>query len=216
MGLSSKKVKTTSNQTATVAPSTYAQPYIDDAAQTFKPAYDQGMAIQQQYQPGLLSAAQYYGDTMGGKYLDQQNPYLDDIVANSNADITEAVNQQFMPRFGSGYHAKALAKQLGANEAALRYGNYATERGYQDAAGRNLAGISTIATALPSIPSSTYANNVGGLLGRYNTTTGSGTQTTKQSGGLGSILGPLLQIGSMFIPGSSGGGMGGTAGTGFG
>lgn len=194
MGLSSKTTKTKSNQTATVAPSAYAQPYIDDAAKTFKPAYDEGMAIQKQFQPGLMDAFNYYGDVQGGKYLDQQNPYLDQVVSDSNADITEQVNQQFMPRFGSGYHAKALATQLGKNEAALRYGNYAQERGYQDAAGQKMAGLAGLATALPSIPSSTYANNVGGLLGRYNTTTGSGTQTTKQSGSVLDVIGQIAQI----------------------
>lgn len=149
------------------------------------------MDIQRQFQPGLTGAFNYYGDVQDGKYLDG-NPHLEGMIDASNENITEQVNQSFMPRFGSGYHAKALAKQLGQNETALRYGNYATERGYQDQAGRNMAGLATIATALPSIPSSTYAQNVGGLLGRYNTTTGSGTQTTKQSGGL---LGDLLGAG---------------------
>lgn len=194
MGLSSKTSKTKSQQTATVAPSDYARPYIDDAAKTFQPAYDEGMAIQRAYQPGLTKAAGFYGDTMDGKYLDQQNPYLDQIVADSNADITDSVNQAFMPRFGSGYHAKALATQLGKNETALRYGNYATERGYQNQAGQNMAGVATIATALPSIPSSTYAQNVGGLLGRYNTTTGSGTETTKRKGSILDTIGQIAQI----------------------
>lgn len=163
------------------------------------------MEIQRQFQPRLMSAAGYYGDVQSGKYLDG-NPYLDEIVANSNADITDSVNQAFMPRFGSGYHAKALAKQLGANEANLRYGNYATERGYQDAAGRNMAGLATVATALPSIPSSTYAQNVGGLLGRYNTATSSGTETTKQGGGvLGGFLGSILTAGANKLLWGSGG-----------
>lgn len=188
MGLSSKKQTTKSNETSTVAPSTYARPYIDQAAQTFKPAYDEGMAIQKQFQPGLTSAFNYYGDVQDGKFLDG-NPHLEGMIDASNENITEAVNQQFMPRFGSGYHAKALAKQLGQNETAMRYGNYATERGYQDAAGGRMAGIATTATALPSIPSTTYAQNVGGLMGRYNTATGSGTSTSKQSGG---FLGDLL------------------------
>lgn len=148
------------------------------------------------FQPGLLAASQYYGDEMGGKYLDHGNPYLDQIVHDSNADITDTVNQQFNSRFGSGYHAKALAQQLGRNEAALRYGNYDTERGRQDAAGGRLAGIATTATALPMIPAQGYSQGVGGLLGRYMNQ--SGTETQKQSGSLMDVIGMGLQAASLF------------------
>jgi hypothetical protein len=188
MGLSSKKTKTTSNQTT--APSTFAQPYVTQAADTLKPAYDESMAAAKAFQPGLLGAANYYGDVMGGKYLDS-NPYIDDIVSSSNADATDAVNSQFMPRFGSGYHAKTLARAVGENTARIRGGAYDQERAYQNDAGRNLAGVATAGTMLPTIPGQAYAQNVSGLLGRY--LNANGTQTSKQSGGLlGDILGAGL------------------------
>lgn len=189
MGLSSKKQK--SKSTETIAPSSFAQPFVTDAAQTLKPAYDESSAVAREYQPHLSGAADYYGDVMGGDYLGEGNPYLDDIVQSSNADITDSVNSQFMPRFGSGYHAKTLARTLGENESKLRFGNYAMERGYQNDAGRNLAGIATTATALPMIPSQGYTQGAGGLLGRY--VTGTGQSETKQSGGLlGDLLGAAL------------------------
>jgi len=187
MGISTKKQTTKSNQT--IAPTSYAQPYVTQAADTLKPAYDESLAAARSYQPGLLGAANYYGDVMGGKYLDS-NPYIDDIVGASNADATDAVNSAFMPRFGSGYHAKTLARTIGENTARIRGGAYDQERQYQDAAGRNLAGVATVGTALPGMASSNYAQNVGGLLGRY--LSSDGKQTTKQSGGL---LGDLLGAG---------------------
>lgn len=149
------------------------------------------MEIQQQFQPGLTGAFNYYRDVQDGKYING-NPYLEDMIAASNRDAGESVDQSFMPRFGSGYHAKVKMRAIAENSARMRGESYERERGYQDAAGRNMAGLATTATALPSIPSTTYAQNVAGLLGRYNTATGSGTSTTKQSGGL---LGDLLGAG---------------------
>jgi hypothetical protein len=193
MGLSSKKTKTTSNQST--APTAYSQPYIDSAAATLKPAYEESMAAAKAYQPGLQAAGAYYGDVMGGKFLDS-NPYIDDIVSSSNSDAADAVNSAFMPRFGSGYHAKTLARAIGDNTARIRGGAYDQERQYQNDAGGRLAGIATVGTALPGIASSNYAQNAGGLMGRY--LNQNGTQTTKQSGSIMDVLGMGLQAASLF------------------
>lgn len=188
MGLSSKKTKTTSNETSTVAPSDYNKPHLDAAAATMKPAYDEGMAIQRQFQPGLTGSFNYYRDVQDGKYINN-NPYLEDMIAASNRDAGEGVDQSFMPRFGSGYHAKVKMRAIAENSARMRGESYERERAYQDQAGQKMAGLATTATMLPAIPSTTYAQNVGGLMGRYNTATGSGTSTSKQSGG---FFGDLL------------------------
>ena len=183
-----KKVKSKSSET--IAPSAYAQPYIDSAAQTLKPAYEESLATSKQFQPGLLAASNFYGDTLGGKFLDG-NPHLQGVIDSSNRDITDAVNSNFMGRFGSGYHTNALVRGLGENENRLRYGDYAQERQYQNDAGRNMAGIATTATALPMLPAQGYADGIAGLLGKY--LTSNGPQTTKKSGGLlGSVLGAGL------------------------
>lgn len=188
MGLSSKKVKTKTNET--IAPSAYAQPHIDSAAATLKPGYDESLAVAKSYQPQLSGVADYYGDVLGGEYLDG-NPHLQGMIDSSNRDITDSVNSTFMPRFGSGYHAKALAQQLGDNETRMRFGNYNTERGYQNDAGRNIAGLATTATALPLMPGQGYSDSVSALLGRYMTS--NGTSETKQSGGwLPGLLGTAL------------------------
>lgn len=183
-----KKVK--SKSTETIAPSAYAQPHIDSAAATLKPAYEESLATSKQFQPGLLAASNFYGDTLAGKYLDG-NPHLQGVIDSSNRDITDSVNSNFNSRFGSGYHTNALVRGLGENEGRLRYGDYAQERAYQNDAGRNMAGIATTATALPMLPAQGYADGISGLLGRY--LTSNGTQTTKKSGGLlGSVLGAGL------------------------
>ena len=187
------KKKTKSKSVETTAPSAFTQPYVDSAAQQLQPAFQDQQAVEKSFRPGLLSAANYYTDTLGGKYLDEGNPHLQGIIDSSNRDITDTVNGQFNSRFGSGYHAGALARQLGENEQRLRYGDYATERGYQNDAGRNLAGVGTTATALAGLPAESYAQNIAGLLGRYGT--GTGSSTTTQSGGVGGMLGGILGAG---------------------
>lgn len=182
-----QKTKTTSKET--VGPSAYAQPYIDQAAGTFRPAYEQSQNMLSEFLPRVRQSADYYGNVLDGDYMDG-NPYLQGVIDRSNRDISDGVNSQFMDRFGSGYYTKTLANALAENEQRLRYGDYATERGYQNEAAARLPGVATTATALPMLPAQGYADMTSGLLGRYMTSNGSGTQT--QSGGFGGILGSVL------------------------
>lgn len=187
--MSKKKSKTTE----TVGPSAYAQPYIDQAAGTFRPAYEASQSTLGQFLPRVEQSADYYGDVLSGNYLREGNPYLEGVIGDTNRSIADNVNSQFMDRFGSGYHAKTLADSIAENENRLRYGNYATERGYQNEAAGRLPQVATIGTALPLVPAQGYADMTGGLLGRYLTSTG----TQRQSGGLlGSILQTAAAIGS--------------------
>lgn len=190
MGLSSKKTKTTSNETATTAPSAAYSPYIDTAAATLKPAYEAANANNQQLMGGIDKGLDYYGDVLDGKYL-EGNPYLDDVISRSNEDITSGVASQFSTagRYGSGYHAGVLADKLAGNENQLRYQNYATERQNQNAAPGGSASLTGISAALPQMASSQYSDQIAQLLGKYVTGTGSGTSTSKTSGG---FLGDLL------------------------
>jgi hypothetical protein len=185
MGLSKKKTKTTTKET--VGPNPAYAGFINDAASTFRPAYDQSREVLGRYLPQVDRAASYFGDVMGGQYLDG-NPHLQGVIDSSNRDIADSVNSQFMDRFGSGYHTKTLTNGLAENENRLRYQDYASERGYQDAAARAIPGVAATATALPLIPAQGYADATSGLLGRYMTS--NGTSTTRQSGGL---LGSILQ-----------------------
>lgn len=190
MGLSSKKQKTTSSETATTAPSAAYSPYIDSAAATLKPAYEAANANNQKLMGGIDKGLSYYGDVLDGKYL-EGNPYLEDVISRSNADISDGVATQFSSagRYGSGYHSGILADKLAGNENQLRYQNYATERQNQNAAPGGLASLTGISAALPQMASSQYADQIAQLLGKYQTGTSNGTSTTKNSGG---FLGDLL------------------------
>lgn len=153
---------------------------------------------------GIMGAQGVVNANLSGANL-HGNPYLDGIIGSTNRDITDQVNSQFMPRFGSGYHAKVLAQQLAENENKLRYGNYAQERGYQqDAIGdaQNMMGgaqgLLNNAAELPWIGVQAANGAVRQASGGY------GTQTTTQKQGIGGLL-----------AGVAGAGLSGWAGGGF-
>lgn len=190
MGLSSKKTKTTSNET--LAPSTYSQPYIDQSVQTVNAGAQQSRDLLNRYLPQAEKSISYFGDVMGGKYLDEQNPYLRGMIDQTNESVRNNVDTMFSGagRYGSDYNVGELSRQLSNSENNLRYGNYATERGYQNnAALGQLAGIESL-VGMPSNVANSQANSINALLGRY--VTSNGTSTSRQSGGL---LGDLLGAG---------------------
>lgn len=192
MGLSTSKSKSTS--TSTVAPSNYNQPYVDAAATNLAPGFAAAQTNNASLMPRLNSALDYSGNVLNGNYLNG-NPALQGVIDNSNRDITTGVDSQFegAGRYGSGDHAGVLARALANNENQIRYQNYATERGYQNAAPGQIGALTAVSSALPQAAGSTYADQVRALLGQYNTQTGSGTQTTDQ--GVGSVLGSVIGSG---------------------
>jgi hypothetical protein len=137
---------------------------------------------------GIMGAQNLVNDNLSGAHLNG-NPYLQGTIDSTNRDITDQVNSQFMPRFGSAYHAKALAQQLAANENALRMGNYNTERGYQqDAIGQSQAmmggaqGLLNNAAELPWTGVQAANGAVRQASGGY------GTSTSTQNQGIGGLL----------------------------
>ncbi len=168
-------------------PTKFAEPYITAAGQAQGPAFEESSAIGKQYQPRLDQASGLLGSVIGGDYLRsgpafEQSPYLEGYIQDSNRDITDSVNGNFMNRFGSGYHTNALVDRLSDNEERLRYGDsvrrdglmqdsYARERGYQMGAVGDQAGLAQTATSLPQLAAGNYADAVGGLFGQYNKTT---------------------------------------------
>lgn len=147
--------------------------------------------------PGLDAANQYAMDSIGGKYLDQQNPYLQGMIDSTSNDVSDRVNSLFA-RSGASLgtqHAGILGKELANSQNSLRYGNYAQERQMQQGA----AGL------MPSLNASQYAGvmpylaatqgaaglpftgiqnlgQIGSLAGGY------GTQSGTQPGGWGQQL----------------------------
>jgi hypothetical protein len=189
MGLSSSKQKTTSNQTATVAPSAAYSPYIDSAAASLKPSFDAATANNAALMPRVNSVLDYYGSTLKGDRL-SGNPFLQAIIDKSNADISTGVSSKFSAagRYGSGNHAGILARELADNESKLRYQDYSTERGYQDAAARGMLTATGVSSMLPQQAAGAYADQIRALLGGYTTGTQSGTSTTKSSPSILQIL----------------------------
>jgi len=205
MGVSKSKTKTTSNQTGTNAPSAAYSPYIDDAAGAVKSAYGTAQANLPSLMAGVNSANDYYKTQLSGANLNG-NPYTDAILKTTNEGVTNDVNSQFSAagRYGSGMHAGILATKLADADNALRYSNYAAERGYQDKAAAGLLSGTGVAAALPQASAGSYADQVRALLGGYNTTTGTSTGTTTQGS---SLMQGLLGV--------AGAGLGGWASGGF-
>lgn len=189
------KSKSKTKSTETLAPSTYSQPFINDAAATLKPAYEQSQGLLNQYLPQTQKGVDFYSDTMDGKFLDG-NPHMDSMIDDSNQSIADSVNSQFSgARFGSGYHTRALADRIGQNENNIRFGQYNTERGYQNDAALRRQGLIESTVGMPQGAAGGYANNVNSLLGRYATSNSTGTNT--QRGSVGSLIGSLAQSGAM-------------------
>lgn len=196
MGLSSKKTKTTSKET--LAPSTYSQPYIDQAVQGVNQGAQQSQDLLQKYLPQAEKSLSYYGDVLGGKYLDQGNPYLQGMIDQTNESVSSRVNSNFgaAGRYGSDYHTGELTKGLADAQNNLRYSNYAAERGFQNGAALgNMAGIESL-VGLPSGVANNQAAAINALLGKYVTSTGN--STTKQSGSIMDAIGQAAQVASLF------------------
>lgn len=90
---------------------------------------------------GPVGAASYIKEILGGKYLNQGNPYLEDRIKATLADEQKAFNSNVIPglnsqyagagRFGGGMYGQALAmaggeqaRQLASAAGDLRFGDY--------------------------------------------------------------------------------------------
>lgn len=218
MGLSSKKTKTTNDPWAP------AQPYILKGLEQSSQVFDQQQPSLNKYsgmqmdtygrlapgsEQGIVGAQGLVNDTLAGKYL-KGNPYLDGMIGQTRDNVTNGVNGQFQlaGRYGSGMHAGILAKQLADAENNMRFNNYATERGYQNQAVEHAQGLMNGSQGLLNNAAELPWIGVGALNGNVRqASNGYGTQTTKQSGGLGQMLGGLA--GNVLAGWASGGGMGG-------
>lgn len=189
---------------STTGPSKFAQPYISNAANAVQGAYqDNAGAISdiasqiQGYLPDLgarafgdnplVSSAQNYAQgVVGGDYLNG-NPYLEQMIANTNNSVGDAVNAKIGTRGGAGGSAQAaiLARELAKAETGLRYNDYSSERDrMQQAAGMapslaaaEYAGIAPYLAAagagaeIPFTGVNALASGITGLLGNSTTTT---------------------------------------------
>lgn len=215
MGLSSSKTKTASTP--------YDPAAIKAGSSALSSAYNSSLpainantgainnlvpTLAQQFtqgDPATNAAEGYVTDVLGGKYLNAGNPYLQGMIDQTNQNVRNQVNAEFSRagQTGSSRQLGELEMQLANAENGLRYNDYNTELGRMDTAAGlapNLSAAKTVSIApllsaaqmgstLPISAASAYSGGLGSLLSPY------GTQVTKQSQGLGSILGGLLGAG---------------------
>lgn len=151
---------------------------------------------------GVNAARDYGTDVLSGKYLDEGNPYLQQIIDDTNNDVLNQTQAALGVRglTGGSNYADIISRNIGRNTSNLRYNDYARERGAMDSAAGRAGGIASAdylpiqglfgalqASQTPIDAASRYAGGLGGLLGGYQ---------SQSQGGLGSLLGPAAQLGS--------------------
>lgn len=213
MGLSSSKSKTKNE------PWQPAQPFIlknlqqqDDVFTSTQPQLEQFAGMQRDTygrlapgaEQGIMGAQGLVNRTLNGDFLNG-NPYLDGILATTRNNITNDVNTQFSGagRYGSGYYAGSLAKQLADAENNLRYQNYAQERQNQIGAVDQAQGLMNGTTGLLNNAAELPWIGVQAANGAVRqASNGYGTTTTKQTVPWGPVLGNMASnIASAFAGG---------------
>lgn len=214
MGSSKKKTKTTPiyDRQITGAANTLSNVYGQQAPKINEYANalgDVGMDLLSKYQAGnpMIDAAEgYITSTLGADSA--ANPYLDDMIAQTNDSVRNQVQAARGTRGttgGSAYN-DLIARALAQNETGLRYTDFNNMEARKAQAAGLAPGVAagdflTLAPALSSIGAASqlpmdsalrYAAGTGGLLGGYTNT------EQKQSPGLMGILGTGLQAASLF------------------
>lgn len=146
---------------------------------------------------GLSAASGYAQNVLGGQYLGQGNPYMNQMLAQTRENVGNQVNGTFSMagRTGGGNHEERLGQGLASAENALRYQDYGAERDRMsqmaglspalDAARYN--GVQPFLAASQSAAQLPYAGiqALSPLLGQAS---GAGTTSGTQPGGWGTQL----------------------------
>jgi hypothetical protein len=215
--------KKSSKQTTTNEPAKWAKPYLTGAASTIQNTVDSNQGHLDQmagdmrgYLPqlgqmafgqnaGLNAATGYATDVLGGKYLGEANPYLNQMVDTARGNTMDSINSNFAMggRVGSDLHFEDLGRGMMQAETGLRYGDYQNERNQMTQAAGLMPGLnaSQYAGVMPYLAMSQGAAQlpytgignlgmIGGLAGGY------GTQTQPGPGWGQSLLGAAVGLGS--------------------
>lgn len=208
-------------------PPKWAKPYVVGGINSAQGVYDQQKGniadISGQVQdmiPGLMSkfeggnpaltaATGYATDVLGGKYMDG-NPFLEDMIGQTNQSVGDTISARFGSRgsFGGTKWAEGMGEGLGRAELGLRYGNYSDEMNRMAGAagmapGLNqaeYAGVAPILAAsqtgaqLPFTGINNLTSNISGLIGN----SGTQTQGKNGAGNIAEGIGTALSIASMF------------------
>jgi len=220
----STDVSQNASSTSTTGPSALALPYITQGSDAAISGYNQAqtnnnniLAQLNGQLPGVINsttnnadlaaASQYNQDVLNGKYL-TGNPYLDQQIALTNQDVINQTNGALGTRGLAGGSAAAdiLSRNLANNETTLRYNDYNTERGYQQAAVGNAASLSgandnninTLLAYLASLSKAGTANQDSGdaLASALQALWGNATTTTQNSSASSHTSGTAQQSGT--------------------
>lgn len=160
--------------------------------------------------PLLAAGNQYATDVLGGKYLDQQNPYMQGMIDQTSNDVTDRINA-IASKSGASLgtqHFGMLAKELANAQNSIRYGNYAQERQNQQGAagllpalhGSQFAGVPAYLSAAQTAGGLPLAG-LGALSPIIGLGGGAGQTTGTQPGGWGTGLLGAAAMALPFIPG---------------
>ena len=206
MGLSSSKSKTTNDPWAP------AQPYILNGMKQTQAVFDAQQPTLNKYsadqsasygrlapgaEQGIQGAQGVVNHALAGDNLNG-NPYLQKQMDLTNRDTTDAVNSQFegAGRYGSGMHARILARQIADSENQTRFANYSQERQNQVNAVGQASGLMAGSQSLLNNSAELPWIGVGALNGNVRqASNGYGTQTTNATQAWGPVLGAVAGAG---------------------
>lgn len=194
-----------------------AAPGIASGASKFNNILDSVYAKYNAGDPTITAAKGYATDVLSGKYLNEGNPYLQQMIDMTGGDVRNGVAASLGTRglTGGSDYAGIIARELAKNSTGLRYQNYSDER---NAMGQTLSQVPGLvaseneildpafqaydALQAPIRAAAGYGSTVGGLLGNY-------TQT-KQTQSIGSLLAQMAgNAAQAYAMGGFGGGGGG-------
>lgn len=136
--------------------------------------------------PAVNAAQGYNTDVLSGRYLNEGNPYLDEMLANSNDDIRNQMQAALGAKglTGGSSYADLISRNIAKNTLSTRYGAYNDERSRMATAAGQAPGIAAAdviqitpmmaalnASMTPLDAAGQYAGSLGGLLGGYQTQT---------------------------------------------
>lgn len=134
----------------------YQGPRVADLSGVTRDAIDRLTAS-----PGASRATSYYNDVLGGKWLDQGNPYMERLQDAVKASVMPNINSMFSANglVGSTAHQGVMSRELGRAMAEPLFQAYENERGRMD----NAAG------ALPQVDQIINGNylQAGNILDQY-------------------------------------------------
>ena len=183
-----------------------AKPGIDKVSGNLMGLSEDLLSRFQQGDPAITAAKGYITDTLSGDPA--SNPYLDDIIAQSNDSVRNQMQAQMGTRglTGSSDYYGLIGRELGKNETGLRYADYNNEQQRRAQAAGMAPGVVAgeyipVAGAmeagqqgalLPIQAAAANAAGTGGLLGQYTST------KQKQGSSLMDMVGMGIQAASLF------------------